>query len=303
MALLTAAIIDAVSTDADALRRVYKLLAGRTQGIGAIEGDLKVTTSGGMVSVIAAGDALIQGTQNTVSQGSYAVTNDANISQTHSASDPTNPRNDLVGIKIEDAFYAGANKQATAVIITGTPAASPADPATPANYLPLARVRVNAGASTLGTITDLRPRIGLPFHAEVWQSSDQVISNNTVSIVNFDTVESDPNSNFTTGASAHYTCPLAGRYDVQAGVQWKTPGADVNPVYVSVFKNGSEAKRGSQVKVINGQFNPLVVVGAKIRANATDTLDIRVLQIAGTNYNTQSGQALVWAMFTYVGPL
>jgi hypothetical protein len=61
-----------------------------------------------------------------------------------------------VGIAIQDAFYSGVNKQALLEILTGTPAASPADPATPANWMSLARVRVNAGASSLGTITDLR---------------------------------------------------------------------------------------------------------------------------------------------------
>jgi hypothetical protein len=156
MALLVPHLIDAVSTDADALRRALQTLSPGQ--ISAVLGttDLKVTTSGGMVSVIAAGKGLALNSQNVITGGTYGLANDASVSQTHSTSDPTNPRNDLVGIKIEDAFYSGTNKQATPVIVTGTPAPSPADPTPPANWLPCARVRVNAGASTLGTITDLR---------------------------------------------------------------------------------------------------------------------------------------------------
>lgn len=156
MTLLGVHVIDAVSTDADALRRALQTLSPGQ--ISAVLGtnDLKVTAGGGMVSSMAAGKGLVLGSQNTTSQGHYGVTNDAAVTQTHSASDPTNPRNDLVGVKVEDAFYAGSNKQATPVIVTGTPAASPVDPAAPSNWLPLARVRVNAGASSLGTITDLR---------------------------------------------------------------------------------------------------------------------------------------------------
>jgi hypothetical protein len=42
--------------------------------------------------------------------------------------------------------------------VTGTPSAGPADPAVPGDHLPLARVRVRAGATTIaaGDITDLR---------------------------------------------------------------------------------------------------------------------------------------------------
>lgn len=156
MTLLVPHLIDAVSTDADALRRALQTLSPGQVSSVLGTGDLKVTTSGGMVSVLAAGKGLAFNTQNAVSGGAYGLGNDAAVSQTHAASDPTNPRNDLVGVKVEDAFYSGTNKQATPVIVTGTPAPSPADPAVPANYLPCARVRVNAGASTLGTITDLR---------------------------------------------------------------------------------------------------------------------------------------------------
>lgn len=175
MALLVPSLIDGVSTDANAIRQLAQTLAGGASGV-ASSTDLNVTTSGGMVSVIAAGKALINGTQNVVTQGAYSVVNDANISQTHAAADPTNPRNDLVGIKIEDAFYSGTNKDAAAVIITGTPAPSPSDPATPANWLPLARVRVNAGASSLTTITDIR---SLFFVGAVGKFADVAVSSGT----------------------------------------------------------------------------------------------------------------------------
>lgn len=180
MALLVPSLINGVSTDASVLRQLTQILAGGASGV-AGSSDLNVTTSAGMVSVIAAGKGLIAGTQNLVTQGEYGVVNDAPISQTHAAADATNPRNDLVGIKIEDAFYSGVNKQATAVIVTGTPALSPADPATPPNWLPLARVRVNAGASSLTTITDLR---SLFFVGAVGKFADVALSSGTSQNIN-----------------------------------------------------------------------------------------------------------------------
>lgn len=303
MTLLAAAIIDAVSTDADALRRTYKLLAGGQQGV-INDTDLKVTAGSGMQSVTAAGDGLINGSSNSVTQGAYGIKNDASVTLTHSTADPTNPRNDLVGIKIEDAFYAGVNKQATLVIVTGTPAPSPADPATPANWLPLTRVRVNAGASTLGTITDLRPRIGLPYHAEVSLAGVQSITTGgSGTVIAYDTVDSDPSSSFTTGASAHYTAPLSGRYLVTGCLDFNWGAAAAVAAYISLYKNGAEYKRGSQAPISANANNPQLTISVVARCAAADTLDLRGFQNTGGTVGVFAGAAFTWAQFTYLGPL
>jgi hypothetical protein len=84
---------------------------------------------------------------------------------TISAANATNPRNDLVVLRLDPT----ANTIVLAVV-TGTAAASPTDPTlsqtdTGTFEMPLARVSVAAGATTIaaGNVTDLRPFLGTQF--------------------------------------------------------------------------------------------------------------------------------------------
>lgn len=125
-------------------------------------GDFAVSqrAAGANMSVdVAGGHAWVRGTENQ-HQGAYHVYNDGTVNLSVAAADATNPRLDLVVVKVEDDFYSGANKTASVTIVTGTPAASPAYPTLPANALVLAAIRVAATASSIGTanITDLRTR-------------------------------------------------------------------------------------------------------------------------------------------------
>ena len=123
-------------------------------------GDLAVTQNGtpNMSVNVAAGGAFIRGTQSAA-QGVYHLFNDGSINVGLATSDSANPRRDLVVAQIRDAFYSGGStKDARITVITGTAAASPVDPAVPANCLVLARVAVGANVSSVTTanITDLR---------------------------------------------------------------------------------------------------------------------------------------------------
>lgn len=122
-------------------------------------GDLKVTQNGtpGMSVYVAAGKAFVQGDDNG-SQGLYHVWNDATVTLAISAADATNPRRDLIVARVRDAYYSGATNAFDLFVITGTPAASPSDPAVPNNCLVLARVAVAALATSItnANITDLR---------------------------------------------------------------------------------------------------------------------------------------------------
>jgi hypothetical protein len=86
----------------------------------------------------------------------YTALNDAAVTVTISASDPTNPRLDTVYTAVQDSFYSGPNNQALVGVVTGTPAPSPVAPAAPANAEVLATVAVAASQSTVtnGNITN-----------------------------------------------------------------------------------------------------------------------------------------------------
>lgn len=124
-----------------------------TTGAGAhgiVGAGLAVTQNGtpNMSVNVAGGHAFVRGTE-AATQGSYATYNDAVTNLVIAAADPTNPRRDLVVIRVRDAFYSGAATDAALVVVTGTPAASPADPTPPANSLVLARVAVAAAATSI----------------------------------------------------------------------------------------------------------------------------------------------------------
>lgn len=122
--------------------------------------DLAVTQNGtpNMTVNVAAGGCFIRGTQSA-NQGAYHLWNDGTLNVGLLGSDATNPRRDLIVAQVRDLNYSGALKDALITVVTGTPAASPSDPAVPANSLVLARIAVGAGVSSILTanITDLRP--------------------------------------------------------------------------------------------------------------------------------------------------
>lgn len=121
-------------------------------------GDLAVTASTGLKSSVAAGAAWIAGDDDPAAQPTYRVRNDAPVLLQHDAADATNPRIDVVIALVEDATFSGVSKDWRLTIVKGTPAASPAVPATPNNAIALAEITIPAGSGTLGTITDVRPR-------------------------------------------------------------------------------------------------------------------------------------------------
>lgn len=123
-------------------------------------GDMLVapTPTPSMAVTVATGAAIITGTQ-TVTQGNYIAYNDASVTLSISAANPSLARIDRVCVVVQDAFYGGtANNQVIFQVVTGTPSASPVAPTAPANSITLALVQVAANASSIntGAITDQR---------------------------------------------------------------------------------------------------------------------------------------------------
>jgi hypothetical protein len=137
------------------------LTAGGSHGV-VNAGDLVVAQNGtpNMSVNVAAGRAFIRGTQaaGSLQQGVYSFFNDGTVNLAISAANATNPRRDLVVAQVRDANYSGSSNDARLFVVTGTPAASPVDPAVPVDCLVLARVAVAANATTItnANITDLR---------------------------------------------------------------------------------------------------------------------------------------------------
>jgi hypothetical protein len=137
----------------EVLRQFFQtLLGGFTpiQGV-ARAADFVVTALGtpNMSVNVASGFALITGTNNSPVQGVYHVYNDATVNLVIAASNPTNPRVDVVCLTVRDAYYSGTNNDAILQVITGTPGGTPSVPAIPANSIPLAHIYVGANVTSI----------------------------------------------------------------------------------------------------------------------------------------------------------
>ena len=187
--------LQAGSHPADNTRLMLQGLAGSpwgsfSGGVSAIDpghgivhpADLAVTQNGtpNMSVNVAAGGCFIRGTE-AATQGLYHVVNDGVVNVTVPSSDPTNPRRDLVVIQVRDAAYSGSTNDARPFVVTGTPAASPADPTLPANCLVLARLAVAAASTSVvtGNITDLRTRARTAWNQGGWTVATFTLANFT----------------------------------------------------------------------------------------------------------------------------
>ncbi len=150
--------IQSGSHPAEDWRRAMSAMFGHRAGI-VQSGDLAVTqqSTPNMSVQVATGMLVLTGTENTY-QGVYVCENRGAETVTIAAADPTNGRRDLIVARIRDAAYSGATNSFSIEAVTGTPAASPVDPTIPANSYVLARIAVNAGATSItnANITDGR---------------------------------------------------------------------------------------------------------------------------------------------------
>lgn len=134
---------------AEDVRRWVAAITNDAEGV--VNGnDLAVTERGtpNMSVDVAGGRCLILGDEATF-QGTYFCENRGNTNVVISASDPTNPRIDIIVARVRDASYSGATNAWSLDVVTGTPAGTPVAPATPINAIRLATVSVAAAAATI----------------------------------------------------------------------------------------------------------------------------------------------------------
>jgi hypothetical protein len=122
-------------------------------------GELAVTQNGSpnMSVNVASGVAFIPGVEGS-KQGVYTAVNDATVNVTLTASDPAQPRIDLIVAQVRDQAYSGAINDWRIINVTGVASASPAVPSAPNSSLILARIAVAAATTTIvnANITDQR---------------------------------------------------------------------------------------------------------------------------------------------------
>ena len=127
--------------------------------------DFKPTGTAGLSVNIAKGEAFVQNdayVYGTMDQKFFTVSSDATVAATITANASGNPRIDIICIQVDPNATPGVQgvNSASIVVTAGTPAATPAIPATPQYSLKLCEVAVANGASVISNneITDTRPQ-------------------------------------------------------------------------------------------------------------------------------------------------
>lgn len=143
---------------AESVRRWLQAAMWSAEGVLG-NSELAVSAGSGLSVNVAEGRCLIDGTENAY-QGTYFAEARGVTNVVLAGADPSQARIDLVVARVRDSVYSGSapSDGFTLEAVTGTPAASPAAPATPANSLALAQVTVPAGAVNVsaGNLTDRR---------------------------------------------------------------------------------------------------------------------------------------------------
>ena len=146
------------SHTAEDVRRWMSAMVSDRPGIVG-EGDFLTAENGtpNMSVDVAAGRAYVLGDESSY-HGVYFLESRSTENISITAADATNPRKDLIVLKVEDADYSGATSAGSLVVVTGTAAASPVEPTVPSNALVIALVDVAALASSIvdANITDRR---------------------------------------------------------------------------------------------------------------------------------------------------
>jgi len=253
------------------VRRWQKSVTRDAEGV-LSSTDLLVSEKSGTPDMsvdVAGGACMVLGTEATY-QGTYFMENRSTTNLVISAADATNARWDLVVAKVEDSDYSGATDAWSLAVVTGTPAASPADPAVPDNSITLARVTVAALDSSIedADVTDLRPLARL--HGEVGStagaSTDVPTSNATLMSVTFDDPGRPVYVDGTVGAGLYHSADLSVR---KIGNYYLRISTDGGSSYDIVHQFSVDVQQGSggvyrSMFALSGEVGPVLPTGAII---------------------------------------
>lgn len=318
--------ITADSLTAETFRQAPSSILAGTGVVGS--GDFYVTQNGtpNMSVNVAAGQIWIPGTlasttgfPNNINaqtgyglpstfneQASYYGWNNGTVNLTIAASNPTNPRIDLIVASIQDAQYSGSNNQPVLQVITGTPAASPVAPSAPASSVVLAQIAVAANATSIvtGNITDERPFAysipSQPVAARLYAAAQTVVANNTY--VEIALADTDYSEGGMTVGSSQITVPVTGVYQVSGSIGWQFSGGGVaaaGTYTTEIYVNGYAARQMNRNLASSEQGFTQVADAIYLTAGAV--LALYGHQNSGTNEASFGSGLQTWLSAALVG--
>ncbi len=134
-------------------------------------------------------------------------------------------------------------------------------------------------------------------------NAGQSISNNTITILDFEDVSYDDHGCVTTGAAWKFTAPRAGKVNVSARAQLASNAgwAVGENAYLSVFKNGVEFGRGPFDSPVTATIVVDLSVEDEVNVLSGDTIDIRIFQLSGGSIALVTTNVLNYVCLNYVG--
>lgn len=124
-----------------------------------------------------------------------------------------------------------------------------------------------------------------------YRSTTQSIANASFTKVQCDTEEFDTNSNYDNSTNYRFTPTVAGYYQISGAVAGAAAYAQL---LASIYKNGSEFKRGAQAGSA-GAYLFQAAVSALIYLNGTtDYVELYAYQQSGGSGTINNGQALTY---------
>lgn len=274
--------IQAGSHPAEDVRRWIDAMVEGTEGVYSAT-DLAVTEKSGTPDMsvdVAGGRAFVTGTEATY-QGTYFFENRGTSNVVIAASDPTNPRIDLIVARVRDAAYSGATNTVAIEVVTGTAAASPVAPALPDNCLLLATVAVAALATSIvdANITDNRVQT---YALGVADAQTRLTAAETDLADRFSTYDSTTTDTATT----------TGVIDLGVSVTWTAKGGYSYKVEVEANISSSVATDSIGISIADGLNNIKILrydyADASNRQHVMAATEI--LDVASTQSITRKGR-------------
>jgi len=150
-------------------------------------------------------------------------------------------------------------------------------------------LNLQSGGTTVATINStgivMASNTAPTFSA--YGSATQSILNNTTTKLTLDVETFDTNSNF---ASNRFTPTISGYYQIN-GCSGTFGSSGL--VFVSIYKNGGEYKRGSQVP-LNTSGSLSSVADVVYFNGSTDYVELYITQLSGSTQNNTNGSALTY---------
>jgi hypothetical protein len=272
------------------------------------DNDLKAQQQGtpSMNVDILKGAVFIKGDDST-DQGLYFAYNDGTISRLLAA--PVgNPRKDLIVARVKDASEGQAGDTWLVDVITGTEAASPAEPPLPATAYKLAVVNLTVGMVQIVNSNIEDKRVVAPLIAreqlrgvKVYRSTAQSIASATDVELVYDTAngaeefDTDAFHDFTTNPSRlQVPAGLAGYYEIKGFVSWDANASEFRSVVILL--NGATTLARSRIASSGSAGATAHEVSAIKYLNVGDYVELRVRHGSSGNRSITAGTSDNWFM-------